>query len=168
MPNDMELIVEDRSLRRFLARGFFKRLPHVHYCKPNTLGFSGFEPLVEEIHTFFRAVLTSEPDRTPLLQVAYHDPVDMPFADRNFVNSDHLRVWFPSAAEFLSHVLLFEFLDRFTIKMQFLCDILNCGGAAPLAYIKSKALGIERIVCKKIELLLFHLTAPFAENTAYL
>ena len=64
------------------------------------LGFGWSDPLIEEIHTLFRAVLTAEPDRPPFLQIAHHDPVDMTFADRNLVNADQLWSWLPGTAKF--------------------------------------------------------------------
>src|SRR3990172_6787588 len=98
---DMELIVENGRLRCFLSCGFLKWFPHVHHSKSNMLGFSGSEPFVKKIHALFRAVLTAEPDRPPFLQIAYYDPVDMAFADRNFVNADHLWPWLPGTKKFL-------------------------------------------------------------------
>src|SRR5271169_58926 len=108
----MKLVVKDGSLWGFLACGLFKRFPHVHHSKPDMPGFSWPEPLIEEIHTLFRAVFASEPDRPPFLQIAYHDPVYVAFADGNLVNADHLGSWLPGTTEFFPHILYFKFLDR--------------------------------------------------------
>ena len=49
--------------------------------------------------------------------------------------------------------------------MQLLGHILDRGGAATLANVKGKSLGVERIVGQEGELLLLHLAAPPPQNT---
>src|SRR6266540_2793056 len=145
----MKLIVEDGRLWCILTCGFFKGFPHVHHGKPNMLGFSGAEPLVEEVHALFRAIFTSEPDRPSFLQIAHYDPIGVAFADGNFVNADYLWSWLPGTKKFLLHILYFKIFDRFTVKMKLLRNVLNCGGATPLTDIESKALAIKWIVSKE-------------------
>ncbi|CAG1021028.1 hypothetical protein MTYM_00695 [Methylococcales bacterium] len=53
MPHDMKLIVKNSSLRRVLAGGIFKSLPHVHNRKPYILGFLQPWLVVEDIHVLF-------------------------------------------------------------------------------------------------------------------
>src|SRR5450759_174342 len=149
MPYDMELVVENGCLWRFFVCGFLKWFPHVHHSKPNMLGFRGSEPFVEKIHALFRAVLTAEPDRPPFLQIAYHDPVDMTFADGNFIDADYLWSWFSGTKKFLPHILHFKFLDRFAVKIEFVSNVLNCGSTTSLTDIEGKALCIKWAVCEK-------------------
>lgn len=92
----------------------------------------------------------------------------MAFANRNFINTDYPWTWFSGTAEFLPHVLLFKFLDGLPVEVQFLGNVFNRLGVASLADIEGKALCVERIIRKKLQLLLLHLVATKTENTANL
>src|SRR5262245_3421990 len=48
-----------------------------------------------------RAVIAAEPDRPAAQQVADHDPVGMPLANRDLVDPDHLQVPDPVGAGFV-------------------------------------------------------------------
>ena len=151
-----------------LTRSVFKGLPHVHNRKPYFLGFLYPQPVIEKIHALFRSVFATKPNRTLLLQVAYYDAVDMAFANRNFINTDYPWTWFSGTAEFLPHVLLFKFLDGLPVKVQFLGNVFNRLGVASLADIEGKALGVERVIRKERQFLLFHLVATQTENASNL
>src|SRR3984893_5359201 len=72
------------------------------------------------------------------------------------------------------HVLLVERLDRVPVQLQFRCHILDRRRPATPADIIGKALGVERIVRQKVELLPLHLATmpaveaapPFPEKSA--
>ena len=76
--------------------------------------------------------------------------------------------WIPGTAEFLPHVLLFEFLDSLPVQVQFYGNVFNRLSIASLANIEGKALGVERIIRKELQLLLLHLVAANTENPANL
>src|SRR6266446_50068 len=65
MAHDMELIEQNRGLRRMYLRRQPERLPHIHDGKPNTRTLLLAKPSVELIHACLRAVLAAKPDRTP-------------------------------------------------------------------------------------------------------
>ena len=100
--------------------------------------------------------------------VAYYDTVTVTFTNRNFINTDYLWTRIPGTAEFLPQVLLFEFLDGFPVQAQFPGNVFNRLSVASPANIESKALGVERIIRKKLQLLLLHLVATKTENPANL
>src|SRR4030043_200049 len=165
MPQNMELVVKDSSLRGMLTRSVFKGFPHVHDRKPYPFDFRGSEPFIEELQALLRTVGPPEPDGPPPLQIADDDPVAVALTDGDLVNADRLGPGIPSTAEFLPHVLLFQSVDRLAVQMQLLGDILDRGGTATLAHVKGKPLGVERVVAQEGELFLLHLAAPSAQNT---
>ena len=91
MPDDMELVEQNRRLRCMRIRRQSKRLPHVHDRQTNAGTLSLAEPDVEPAHARLRAVLAAKPDRRPAQEVTDHDPVGVTFADRYLVDADRLR-----------------------------------------------------------------------------
>ena len=89
--HDVELVEQDRRLRRVRRGRVAKRLPHVHHRQANALGLLRAQPVVELRHARLRAVLAAEPDRAPANQVAHHDAVGVALADRDLVDADRLR-----------------------------------------------------------------------------
>ena len=89
----------------------------------------------------------------------------MALTDGDLVNADTFGPGIAGTAEFLPHVLLFQSIDRLAVQMQLPGDILDRRGAATLANVKGKPLGVERIVGQEDKLLLLHLAAPSAQNT---
>src|SRR3990167_5231330 len=146
------------------ADGVFKSLPHVHNCKPYFPGFLKPQFFIEEIHAIFCPAFATNPNRSFPLKAAYYDAIDVAFANRNFINADYLWTWFSGTTEFLPHVLLFEFLDGLPVKVQFHGNVFNRLGTASLADIEGKALGVEWIIRKKRQLLLFHIVATKTIN----
>src|SRR4030042_6772707 len=124
----MKLIVKDSSLWGMLTRSVFKGFPHVHDCKPYPFGFRGAEPLIEELQALLRTVGPPEPDGPSSLQIANDNPVAVALTDGDLVNADALSSGMPGTTEFLPHVLLFQNVDRLTVQMQLLGDILDRGG----------------------------------------
>src|SRR6267154_5981000 len=168
MAHDVELVEQNRGLRRMRLRRQAERFPHVHHGKAKARALPRAKPGVEGAHARLRAVLTAEPDRPPANEVADHDAVGVTFANRNLVDADHPRCWGARARQLGLHVLHLQRLDRVPIERQFFRHVLDrCLAAAP-ADIKSKALGVERIVRQKIQLLSFHLAAIAALDPPHL
>ena len=84
----------------------------------------------------------------------------MAFADGYLVDANNLRLGFRGTTEFLPQVLFLQLLDGLPVETELFSNILDRRAAAPLADIEGKALGIERVVCEEVELLLLHFPAP--------
>src|SRR6266851_789851 len=119
------------------------------------------------IHARFGAILPAEPDRPVPLQIADHDAVGVPLADRDLVDADRPWRWRPCSLELLLHVLLVEFLDGAPIQVQLAGDVLDRRGPTAPAHKERKALGVEGVVGEPRQLLLLHFAAtPAAHPTA--
>ena len=167
MAHHVELVEQDAGLRSVAAGGVAKGLPHVHHRKPDALGFRGSQPLVEEIEAGFGTVLAAEPDRAVPLQIADHDAVGVPLADRDLVDADRPRPRCSRSSKLLLHVLLVELLDGPPIQVQLAGDVLDGRGPTAPAHEEGKALGVKGVVGEPRQLLLLHLGAtPAAHPTA--
>src|SRR5262249_8265971 len=144
-----------------------KRLPHVHHGKANTRALLT-KPGVELRHAGFRPVLAAKPDRPTPLEIADHNPIGMTLADRNLVDPDRPRTRRARACQLRLHVLHLQRLDGVPIKRQFLRNIRDRCLSAPAADKIGKALGVERVVCQKVEPFLFHLAAATPIDAPYL
>src|SRR5713226_5089219 len=111
------------------------------------------------IHARFGAILPAEPDRPVPLQIADHDAVGVPLADRDLVDADRAWRWRPCSLELLLHVLLVEFLDGAPIQVQLAGDVLDRRGPTAPAHKERKALGVEGVVGEPRQLLLLHFAA---------
>src|SRR6266581_1800602 len=89
--HDVELVKEDRRLRRSRKGYIAKRLPHIHHRQANAPALLVSQPVIELRHARLRAILAAEPDRATANQIAYHAAVGMALADRNLVDADGLR-----------------------------------------------------------------------------
>src|SRR6516225_8979251 len=145
-----------------------KRLPHVHHCKANTCALLLAEPGVELRHARVRSVLAAKPDRPAPHKIADHDPIGMTLADRNLVDPDHQRTRRARACQLRLHILHLQRLDGVPIKRQFLRNIRDRCLSATAADKIGKALGVERVVCQKVEPFLLHLAAATAIDAPYL
>src|ERR1700758_2840153 len=139
-----------------------KRLPHVHHSQANSRALRLAKPGVELCHAGFRSILAAKPDRSTPYKIADHDPIAMTLADRNLVDPDDQRTRRARACELRLHVLHLQRLDGVPIKRQFLRNIRDRCLSAPAADKIGKALGVERVVCQKVEPLLLHLAAATA------
>jgi len=164
VPNDVELLEQDRRLGGVLLRGLQEGLPHVHRSDLDPLALLRSQPLAEGIHGSFRAVWATEPDGPLPDQVAGHDPVGMPLADRHFVDPDDLRPRGASSPELLPHVLLLQLLDRVPVHAHVLGNVPDAGAAASPADVVGEPLRVEGIVVEKRKRLPLRLPAPFAKD----
>src|ERR1700752_2706294 len=145
-----------------------KRLPHVHHGKANTRALLLAKPGVELCHTGFRSILAAKPDRSTPHKIADHDPIGLTLADRNLVDPDDQRSRRARACKLRLHVLHLQRLNGGPIKPQFLRNIRDRRLSASAADKIRKPLGVERVVCQKIEPFLFHLAAATAINAPHL
>ena len=156
MTHDVKLVEQDRRLRRIRRSRIAKWLPHVHHRKPNPPSLPLAQPRVKLPQARFRAIRAAEPDRSPSDQIAHHDAVGVPFANRDLVDADHLRPGRSGLGQLRRPVLLLQCLDCVPIQVQLLGNRLDRGRAASFADVVSKALGIEWVVGQKIEPFALH------------
>jgi hypothetical protein len=141
---------------------------HVHHGKANTRALLLAKPGIELRHAGFRSVLAAKPDRPTPPKIADHDPIGMALADRNLVDPDDQGTRRARACERRRHVWHLERFDGVPIKRQFLRDIRDRRLSATAADKIGKALGVERVVCQKVEPFLFHLAAATAIDAPHL
>ena len=162
--HDMELVEQDSRLGRFLVGDIAKRFPHIHHRQANAFCLVFPEPIVKLAHTGLGAVLATEPDRSTPDQIADHDAVGMPLADRDLVDADGLGTRRAGTFKLRPHVLLLQRLHRVPVELQFPGHVLNGRCAHPPAHVKGKALRVQRVVGQKIQPLALHLAAASAGN----
>jgi hypothetical protein len=90
------------------------------------------------------------------------------FADRDFVDADRHRRRRSRLRQLGTHVLLVQLLDGVPIQMQFFGDIADRRAAATAADVKSKSLGVERVVRQELQALTLHLAALTAPDAPHL
>src|SRR3954454_15950107 len=105
MADHMELVEQNRGLRRMCIGRQPERLPHIHDRQPNARTLLRAEPGVELAHARLRAISPAEPDRPAAHKGADHDPVGVACADRYLVNADPRRTWRAGTLELAFHVL---------------------------------------------------------------
>src|ERR1700675_3120725 len=91
MAHDVELVEQDRRLRRFVLRDVAERLPHVHHGEPDFAALFEPQPVVERRHAGLGTILAAEPDRPLANEVAEHDAIAVALADRDLVYADRAR-----------------------------------------------------------------------------
>jgi len=143
-----------------VAEGF----PHVHHGKADAFGLLFAKPVIELPHAVLRAVESAKPDGASTDQVADHDAIGVPFADRDFVYADGLGCRGSGTFQLCRHVLLVQCLHGMPVQMQFAGDVRHRAGAAAPADIPGKPLGIERVVGEKVESFPFHFAAVPTEH----
>ncbi len=168
MTHDVELVEQDRRLRRTRYGRVAKRLPHVHHRQANAPGLLLSQPVVEQRHARLFAVLSPEPDRATANQIAHHDAVGVALADRDLVDADGFGSWPARAGELRAHVLLLQRLDRLPVKIEFLGNVLDGGLATAPPHVVGKALGIEGVVRQEVEPLALHVAATLAPHATHL
>src|SRR6202051_258378 len=156
MAHDVELVEQDRLLRRFVLRDVAERLPHVHHGVLDFAALFEPQPVVERRHAGLGAILAAEPDRPLSNQVAHHDAIAVALADRDLVDADRAGTRRARTFELSPHVLLLQRLDRVPVELELLGDIADRGLPAAAADIKRKAFGEVRIVRQKIQPFALH------------
>src|SRR5216684_3166688 len=156
MAHDMELVEQDRRLRRFVLRDVAERLPHVHHGELDFAALLEPQPIVERHHAGLGTILAAEPDRPLANQVADHDAVAVALADRDLVDANRSRTRRAGTLELGPHVLHFQCLDRLPVQLEFLGDIADRCLPAAAADIERKAFGEVRIVRQKIQPFALH------------
>src|SRR4029078_8165274 len=68
-------------------------------------------------------------DRPRFLQVAHHDAVGVPFANRYLIDADHFRSGFARLGQLRFHVLLVELFNRVPVQLEFLGNVVDRGRA---------------------------------------
>ena len=168
MAHDMELVEQNRGVRRMRRRRQTERPLHIHHRKANAPALFCAEPDIELAHARLRAVLAAKPDRPAAQEIAHHDPISVALADRNLVNADHLRTRPARSRKLGLHVLLVERLDRVPVKPQIRRNVLDRRRSTAPADVIGKALGVVRIVRQKVEPLALHLAAVATVKPAHL
>ena len=162
---DVERVEQYRRLGCARRSGVAEGLPPVHHRQTDALGLLLAQPVIELIHAGLRAILSAKPDRSAPDQVAHHDAVRVPLADRDFVEADRLGARRTRSLQLGGHVRLVQFLDGVPVQMQLVGDIRDAARAAAASDMPGKPLGIERVVGQEVEPLPPHLGATSAENS---
>src|SRR5271170_3599274 len=138
----------------------------LHHDEPDFAALPWPQPSVELRHARLGTVFAAEPDRPLAHQVADHDAIDVPLADRDLVDADRSGSRRAGPLDLHPHVL--QRLDCFPIELQLLGDIADRSLPAATPDIESKALGEMRIVRQKIQPLAFHAGASTARDAPHL
>src|SRR4030066_264758 len=166
--DDVKLVIENRRPRGMPGGGIMKCLPHVHHGQADLFGLLFPEKSVELIHALLRAIFPTEPDRAALLQIADHDTVVVPLANRDLVDADHFGVGRARAFELPAHVLFVELLRRVPAQAQLFGNILHRGLRAAPAAVAGKAGRGVRVLAQQCQALAFHRTALAAVKPPHL
>src|SRR5271157_597899 len=167
MAHDVELVEQDRGLRRRRGGGVAKRLPHVHHGKADAPALRA-KPLIKLGQAGFRAVPAAEPDRPHANQVADHDAIIVAFANRDLVDPDHTRRRSARLGELSAHVLLVQLLDGVPVQLELLGHIPDRRATTAPADLEGKSLGVARIVGQELHTLTLHLAAMAAIDAPHL
>lgn len=165
MAHHMKLVEQDRGLWRMRVGGLAKWLPHVHDSQANPLCFPGPEPFVELRHAGFGAVVAAKPDGSSADQIADHDVIGVPLADRDLVDADGLGAGPAGTSQLGTYVLLVQHFDGMPVELQLACDILDRRASASSSDENREALCIERIVGQKVDSLALHRVAAPTVHT---
>jgi len=113
---DVELVEQDRRLRRVAQARVAERLPHVHHRQTDLLRRLFPQKSIELVHALLAAISPIEPDRPMLLQVTDRDAIPVPLALRDLIDADDLRARLARTRQLLPHVLLLEPLHRVPVE----------------------------------------------------
>jgi hypothetical protein len=153
---EVELVKQKRGLRGVGVGRVPKGLPPVPHRQLKPCALFLAQPGRELRQAGFGARLSAEPERTAAQEVAHHEPIGMPFADRAFVDATRFEAWSTSAGKLSAHILLIELLDAVPPQVQFRSDVRDCGPVTAPAYVGSKALGIQGAVGQPRKSLALH------------
>lgn len=158
LPQDMELVVENGGLRRVPLRRVAEGPPHVHDRDLDRLTPGGAELGVELGHARVRPIHAPEPDRASDLQVTDDDPVDMAFANGDFVDADDARRWRPCAVELLLHIGHVHGLHGMPIEPQVGRHFSERHATTQLPHVPREPPRVVRVLGEPRQPLLFHAT----------
>src|SRR5258707_5217570 len=167
MAHDVELVEQDRRMRRFVLRDIAEWLPHVHHGELDLAALLEPQPVVERRHAGLGTILAAEPDRPLADQVADHDAIAVAFADGDLVDADRSRPGRTGTLELGPHVLHLQCLDRLPVQLEFLGDIADRCLPAAAADIERKAFGEVRIVRQKVQPFALHGAAVAARDATH-
>ncbi len=156
MAQDMELVVNDSDVRT-KADDVGKRLPHVHHRELDFRGFSRAEPLEEHFQVFLFASVAAKPDGTPPIQVADNDPINMAFADGDFINADGAGSRCPGPIHQHLKILLLQIPDRIPVQTKQTRHMGNRLLPTHPAHIQGKTFGEMSTVSQPFQAFGFHL-----------
>ena len=91
MAHDMELVKYDPGLRCVVHDRVAEWLPHVHRRQLDAGTLFLAQGLEKQVGVSLFAAFTTDPDRTPPIQVTDDDPIVMSFADGDLINTDGSR-----------------------------------------------------------------------------
>lgn len=159
--HDVELVEQDRGLRRGRRGGVAERLPHVHDGEADLAALLRPQFVVELRQTALRPILAAEPNGASGQQIADDNAVDVALLDRDLVDADHHWRWRAGLRQLRPHVLLLQALHRVPVQPQLARHIPHRGPAAPPSDIHCKPLRVAWIVGQEIQPLQLHAaTAP--------
>ena len=165
MAQDMELIVNDSDVRP-KADCVGKRFPHIHDCQLDFRSLARPQPAKEHLQIFLAAPVTSNPNGALSIQIADNDPINMPFANRDFINANGAGSGTPSTIHQLLKILFLQILDGMPRQAQ------QCGNtrqglfSTHPAHLQSKTPGEVAMICQPFHALGFHLAANEAIHAA--
>ena len=159
MAHNVELVEQDGGIGSVPGGRVPERFPHVHHRQANPTAFLWPQPAIELLHAGFRTVLAPEPDGSAAQQIAHHDPVSVPLADRHLVDANDQRAGASHPLHLLPHVLLVQLLYRLPIQTQFLGHRLDRRVAAPPPHVKGEPFGVKWIVRQPRQTFALHLAA---------
>ncbi len=147
MSHNMKLIEDDPGIRCVFQYRVPERFPHIHGCQFNAGTLLLAQHFEKQININLLAAFTSNPDRTPTIQVADDDPVVMSFADGDLINAYGPWRWQSREVNLLLHVKLIEILHRTMVKD---LDKLYMQKQVDLAGLPTpRAIGIDEISIRK-------------------
>ena len=161
----MELVIDDPRLRCVVHDRVTERLPHVHRRQFDASALVLAQCLEKQVDVSLFATFTTDPDRTPPIQVTDDDPVVMSFADGDLINTDGPGCWHARQLNLLLHVQLIEVFHRAVVQAFPLGDSLVRHVPAQLAHLHGKALRIARVLCQPVKMFYLHAAAPPATDT---
>src|SRR5437879_8336370 len=167
MAHDVELVEQNRCLRRFVFGDVAERLPHVHHGELDFAALFEPQPVVERRHAGLGTILAAEPDRPLANQVAHHAAIAVALADRDLVDADRSGTGRARTLELGPHVLFLQRLDRVPVEPELLGDIEDRCLPAAAADIECKAFGEVRTVRQKIQPFALHCATTAARHPTH-
>ena len=161
----MELVEYDPGIRGVLHHRIPERFPHVHGRQFDVGALFLAQRLEKQVDVGLLATLATDPDRTLPVQVTDNDPVVMPLANGDLINTDGPGCRQSRQVNLLLHVELVEIFHRAMVQALHLGNSLVRHVPAQFAYMHGKALGIARIICQPVKILYMHAATPRAIDT---